>query len=151
MLDVEDIAKLLHVSKKHIYNLSSAKKLPFKLFKSSDKMLVSIIEMAKYLDGPVDAVAEVVVRKRGRPAGSGKAKITLAFQAAISFSILKDECRQSLTALQGEFDNWPTGEGMEPPSINDFEQAVARAKTQIEKTFLSLSLDSRNSMRLPKA
>lgn len=83
-LDVDDIASLLHVSKKHIYNLSSAKKLPFKLMDSSDRILVSIVEMARYLDTQISVKQEVktdpmkdavvVPKKRGRPRGAGIAK-----------------------------------------------------------------------------
>lgn len=81
-LDVDDIAKLLNLSKGHIYNLSSQKKLPFKLLDISDKIQVSIVEMAKFLDRKLEAafdektekslsvpsmIRKEVPKKRGRP------------------------------------------------------------------------------------
>ena len=51
MLDVDDIAAATEYSKGYIYNLVSAKKLPFKLAKDlGGKILVSIVEMSDYMD-----------------------------------------------------------------------------------------------------
>ncbi|CAH2777150.1 MAG: hypothetical protein CBHOC_0695 [uncultured Caballeronia sp.] len=53
MPDVSDIAKCLNISKGHVYNLSSAKKLPFILDDHTDKVQVSIVAMARYLDSKI--------------------------------------------------------------------------------------------------
>ena len=53
MLDVDDIAKCLNVSKSHIYNLVHKEKLPLSLRNNhglGDKVMVSIGQMARYLD-----------------------------------------------------------------------------------------------------
>jgi hypothetical protein len=51
MLDIDQIASLTRYSKGHIYNLASADKLPFKPARElGDRILVSIVEMADYLD-----------------------------------------------------------------------------------------------------
>lgn len=104
-LDVEDIAKCLGQSKGHIYNLSSTKKLPFQLeWGLGDKIQVSIVEMAKYLDSKIQVqepqaapalVNPVVVpaKKLGRPRGSTKTKIQLAFQSQLQVAIFKHEFR----------------------------------------------------------
>lgn len=80
MLDIDDIAKCLSLSKAHIYRLSSTKKLPFKTSELSDRVLVSIVEMANYLDGAISKkvgeekpVVPIAV-KRGRKKTSQKGK-----------------------------------------------------------------------------
>lgn len=80
VLDVEDIAKCLCLSKAHIYRLSSHKKLPFKTSELSDRVLVSIVEMANYLDGTISKKIEEEkpetpnLVKRGRKKTSEKNK-----------------------------------------------------------------------------
>lgn len=102
-LDVEEIAQCLRQSKSHIYNLSSAKKLPFQLqWGLGDKIQVSIVEMAKYLDEkihvqepkPAPALENPVIakpKKVGRPRGPNKTKIELAFQSKLQVAIIKHE------------------------------------------------------------
>lgn len=77
-LDVSDIAKCLNISKGHVYNLSSAKRLPFLLDDITDKVQVSIVAMASYFDSKIAAKDEkpqefipipdlIKPKKRSRP------------------------------------------------------------------------------------
>lgn len=97
MLDVDQIASLTKYAKGHIYNLSSTDKLPFKPAKVlGDKILVSIVEMAAYMDktmlsdspsGAVEA-PKVVKRKPGRPRGTTKAQLAVnGFQSELKLAI----------------------------------------------------------------
>jgi hypothetical protein len=97
MLDVDQIASLTKYAKGHIYNLSSTDKLPFKPAKVlGDKILVSIVEMAAYMDktmlsdspsGAVEA-PKVVKRKPGRPRGTTKAQLAVhGFQSELHLAI----------------------------------------------------------------
>ena len=97
MLDVDQIASLTKYAKGHIYNLSSTDKLPFKPAKVlGDKILVSIVEMAAYMDktmlsdSPSSAVAvpQVEKRKPGRPRGTTKAQLVAhGFQSELRLAI----------------------------------------------------------------
>lgn len=103
LLDIDQIATLTRYSKGHIYNLASAKKLPFKLATAlGDKILVSVIEVADYLDSKLlsaNAAAEQPVgnevpqkRKPGRPRGTTVASLQLhCFQAQLKVSIYRLE------------------------------------------------------------
>ncbi len=82
MLDVDQIASLTKYAKGTIYNLASVDKLPFKPARSlGDRILVSIVEMAEYMDKTmlsstgveIDAEPVPVIKKVGRPRGSTKA------------------------------------------------------------------------------
>lgn len=95
-LDVRDIAKCYDVSPGHIYNLNSAKRLPFKVEKSKAfGLCVSILAMAKYLDSMLDSdstgketsSAEVGRRKPGRPRKNGGLTL-FSFQSALGFELL---------------------------------------------------------------
>lgn len=155
LLDVDDIASLLHVSKKHIYNLSSAKKLPFRLVETSDKILVSVVEMARYLDGQLTTKQEpkkdplegavVVPKKRGRPRGAGLAKITLAFQSALSIAIIKEEARMAFTALFEGIDSVEGGQaGEENKAAADYDEVrdlANQARVKLERAFLEVGLN----------
>jgi len=110
-LDVEDIAKCLGQSRGHIYNLSSAKKLPFQLdWGLGDKIQVSIVEMANYLDRKIEVQPEtpapvlenpmVVPKKLGKPRGTSRTKIHLAFQSQLQVAIIKYEFRYILTEVE---------------------------------------------------
>lgn len=151
LLDVDDIASLLHVSKKHIYNLSSAKKLPFRLIDTTDKILVSIVEIANYLDKQIapakkDALKDAVIvqKKRGRPRGAGLAKITLAFQSALSIAIIKEEARTALSSffdgvdeIEGESDKTEDAK----PNYNEVRDLANQVKVKLERAFLDVGLN----------
>lgn len=76
-LDSRDIAKVLGVSHGHFLNMSMEKLIPFKLAKvHKRKIQVSILEMARYLDGQIESgnrepesqsLITPTKRKRGRP------------------------------------------------------------------------------------
>lgn len=112
MLNVDDIASLMAYSKGHIYNLASTKKLPFKIAEGlGDRILVSIIEMADYLDsqllskpaeksGP-ELGATSIKRKVGRPRGSTKAPLEVrCFQAELRSAIYRHEFTEILSELR---------------------------------------------------
>ena len=81
LLGPEEIATVLDISVKHVYNLSSKGKLGFKLAGITDKIQVSIVELARYLDEktvkaaepqaepPPTPVPQLIKKKLGRPRG----------------------------------------------------------------------------------
>ena len=100
MLNIDQVATILRCAKGHLYNLCSAERLPFKLSRDvGNRFLISIVEMAAYMDKTMLSegmpVAETKVeptasekRKPGRPRGStNKAKAQsqaqLAFQTEL--------------------------------------------------------------------
>jgi len=99
MLNLDQIASLTKYGKGHLYNLNSCDKLPFKVSRDiGGKILVSIVEMAAYMDKanlsepPVDTAdsPKKVKKGPGRPRGSTKAKSELqAFQAELSAAIAR--------------------------------------------------------------
>lgn len=93
VLNVDEIASLGIWGKRHIYNLSSAKKLPFKRLAVGD-LKVTLVEMARYLDsqqtGASEVAEEPVKRKPGRPRGSRTEQLTVAlFQSELKLALLK--------------------------------------------------------------
>ena len=112
VLNVDDIASLTDYSKGHIYNLASAKKLPFRVGDQlGDRLLVSVIEMSDYLDStllsklddglqPI-SVALPVKPKVGRPRGTTKAQLAIhCFQSALRTAIYKFEVTGILAELR---------------------------------------------------
>lgn len=113
MLNVDDVASLMSYSKGHIYNLASAKKLPFKIADGlGDRLLVSIIEMADYLDSklltqapekvaPEQEAATPTKRKVGRPRGTTKAALQVrCFQAELRTAIYRQGFNGILEGLR---------------------------------------------------
>jgi hypothetical protein len=112
MLDVDDIASCTGYGKGHIYNLASAKKLPFKVAgQLGDRLLVSIIEMSDYLDAkllskPADGLEPVVDAapvkpKVGRPRGSTKVQLAIhSFQSELRTAIYRFEVNGILNELR---------------------------------------------------
>lgn len=106
-LDVKDIARCYNVSSGHIYNLSSAKKLPFKIEKSKTVgVCVSILAMAKYLDtllegegAPDHVQAEAIPKRRpGRPRKNGGLTL-FSLQSALSFELLVRETTETMSEV----------------------------------------------------
>lgn len=99
MLNLDQIASLTKYAKGHLYNLNSCDKLPFKVNRDiGGKILVSIVEMAAYMDKanlsepPADSAdsPKKVKKGPGRPRGSTKAKSDLhAFQTELSAAIAR--------------------------------------------------------------
>lgn len=156
-LDVDDIAKCLGQSKGHIYNLSSAKKLPFQLeWGLGDKIQVSIVEMAKYLDSKLEPKKEelpaaltlpIIVEKKklGRPRGPRTTKIQLAFQAQLQVAIIKYEFRSIMSQAEEaisdiEFDTSEDRACME--KIEDVKKEgsniLFHTRTHMNRTFADL-------------
>ena len=109
VLNLDQIASLTQYGKGHIYNLISSEKLPFKVSRDmGGKILVSIVEMAAYMDKAMlsepqavsDDTPKEVKRKPGRPRGSTKAKSALhTFQTELSAAIDRVEAD---TGFSGE-------------------------------------------------
>jgi hypothetical protein len=156
-LDVEDIAKCLGQSKGHIYNLSSAKKLPFQLeWGLGDKIQVSIVEMAKYLDSKLEPKKEEVFpalaspvyiekKKVGRPRGPRATKIQLAFQAQLQVAVIKQEFRFIMSEAQGAINDIEFDATEDRPCLEKFEdartgssQVLFTANTYMNRTFADL-------------
>lgn len=156
-LDVEDIAKCLGQSKGHIYNLSSAKKLPFQLeWGLGDKIQVSIVEMAKYLDSklepkkeelPAALTSPIIVEKKklGRPRGPRTTKIQLAFQAQLQVAIIKYEFRSIMSHAEEAISDIEFDTSEDRACMEKFEDVkregsnvLFHTRTHMNRTFADL-------------
>lgn len=169
-LDVDDIAKCLGQSKGHIYNLSSAKKLPFQLeWGLGDKVQVSIVEMAKYLDEKIQVQPakvekpalvnpEIVPPKKvGRPRGTTKTRIQLAFQAQLSLAIIKEELSFVFQNFQDNLEEMGFSKDESIPCVDKFEDLkggarllAKSAKSSLNRTLLDISLPYRPPVKISK-
>ncbi len=157
MLDVDQIASLTKYSKGHIYNLASKDQLPFMPARSlGDRILVSIVEMADYLDsnllskGTAKEVVPPVEEKRkvGRPRGSTKARLEIhSFQSALRTAIYKFEINSILTDLQSAADSLVLSDDATLTCAEKFEAAkssmlhsVGVAQSQFSEVELSLEI-----------
>ena len=144
MLDVEDIAKCLKVSKGHIYNLVHREKLPLSLRNNhglGDKVLVSIGQMARYLDGtlwdsppPVESKPGFErARKVGRPRGSTKANLELQlFQSELKGAILRFELGKVFSELREAVNSAiPSNASSVADHGSDVEALVLKAQVDI--------------------
>lgn len=159
-LTVEDIARLLNLSKGHIYNLSSAKRLPFKLDDHSDKIQVSIVAMAKYLDSKIEepkvkeenSPVPDLIKKRGRPRGASR--VQMAFQAQLSLATLKFEVATVFGELRAEVEEFALAEDERPCSEKfdaakrDFGNALAKANKSLDVSFLEIQLPRKRAAQL---
>jgi len=110
MLDVDQIASLTKYAKGTIYNLASVNKLPFKPARDlGDRILVSIVEMAEYMDKTmlsstgveIDAEPVPVKKKVGRPRGTTKAQLEIrCFQSDLRTAIYKFEVKGILSGVR---------------------------------------------------
>jgi len=110
MLDVDQIASLTKYAKGTIYNLASTNKLPFKPARDlGDRILVSIVEMADYMDKTMLSqsqstirVEQVVTKKKvGRPRGTTKAQLEIrCFQSELRTAIYKVEAKRIVAELR---------------------------------------------------
>ena len=167
-LTVEDIAKCLNLSKGHIYNLSSAKKLPFKVDDHSDKVQVSIVAMAKYLDAklevpkPVEVPSPIPVpelrRKPGRPRNSDRriAMIQMAFQAELQLAIFKEEVFNTFSQVEEQIEGMTYHDGEEPCSVKfdeakgNFRDMNTHAKRSLHASYLQLKVQQRPTIKRSK-
>jgi hypothetical protein len=144
MLDVDDIAKCLNVSKGHIYNLVHKEKLPLSLRNNhglGDKVMVSIGQMARYLDGtlwdsplPVESKPGFErARKVGRPRGSTKANLELQlFQSELKGAILRFELGKVFSELRQAIDSAiPSPESSTADQSRALEVLVLKAQVNV--------------------
>lgn len=160
LLDIDDIAQCLSFTKKYIYKLSSQKKLKFKLVNVSDKILVSIVELARYLDSELaqeakqeeekPPVPSLIKKKRGRPLGSktgAKALLQMQFQHQLSLAIVKVEMEEAFSTLEDELEAFQYPDNGKPCSDTFAElkgealTSARRARSAMMATMLDLSLD----------
>ena len=141
MLNINDIASLTDYSKGHIYNLASAKKLPFKVgLELGDRILVSIIEMSDYLDSallsqsPIQAqLPSAQKRKVGRPRGTTKARLQAQlFQSRLKIAILCDEGRDIFIEAVGYVDNVGAPSEVLSTSRKEVELDMSILKAQLK-------------------
>ncbi len=114
MLDIDQVASLMRYGRGHLYNLSCEGKLPFKVSRGiGNKILVSIVEMANYLDktmlseyDPASPQPELVVKKRGRPRGtsSGNSSFTMEFQDELLQAVFRVRTKELFADLRVAFD-----------------------------------------------
>lgn len=153
-LGVAEIAQCLNLSRDHIYRLSSQQRLPFPLLKGlGDKVQVSIVALATYLDGdieppkaPVAVRPEMVIKRApGRPRNSTRiSKLQLAFQSELKIAVIRHESAQAfaeleerLAALTYTDDSTSCAEKFEGVK-NDSLGYVSEAKIALERSFLDI-------------
>lgn len=113
MLDIDQISSLMRYGRGHLYNLSHEGKLPFRVSRGvGNKILVSIVEMAAYLDKtmlseyePLPVLEpELVVRKRGRPRGSATrvSSPALGFHGELRSAIVRFRTKELFTNVRTE-------------------------------------------------
>jgi hypothetical protein len=164
MLDVDDLAKCLNYSRGHIYNLSSAKELPFKLDDHSDKIQISIVAFAKYLDSKLEDVVKPkevsqpvavpeLIKKRGRPRQGSVARVTMAFQHQLSMAILREEfysamneVEEKLTQIQFPDDERTCSEKFDG-AVQDMSYQFKKLKSTITMSFIQISLPLKQANR----
>lgn len=157
MLNANDIARCLSVSKGHIYNLVSQKRLPFKITHGlGDQIMVSVVQMAQYLDrGLADAPLAVQPekttegkRKVGRPRGTTKATLKAQlFQSEVRIAIFKAEVRQALFDIGDAVNAVAPDSQNEPISADSIamnslllQSQVRRAHTHLKDIELNLGI-----------
>lgn len=114
MLDIDQVASLMRYGRGHLYNLSCEGKLPFKVSRGvGNKILVSIVEMANYLDktmlseyDPAPPQPELVVKKRGRPRGSSSklSSFAMEFQDELQQAVFRVRTKELFVDLRATFD-----------------------------------------------
>ena len=146
LLGVDEVASLLEYSKGHIYNLASAKKLPFKVATGlGDRLLVSIVELANYFDSKLlthspgsQSAPEVVpaspVRKVGRPRGSTKAALQAqCFQVGLRAAIVEIEYAAVVSQIQQFAENI----SISPSEELSPEEKVLKMKSELQNCIAS--------------
>ena len=169
MLDVSDIAKCLNISKGHVYNLSSAKKLPFILDDHTDIVQVSIVAMARYLDSKISssAIAQEIKeepvsvpdliqpKKRGRPRNSQR--VQLAFQSSLQLAIIQEEISFVFRDMQEKIEalEFNPSEEVSCPSKfqeakDEFSQFANFGEKYMAHSFMSLKFGIKPKQKLKK-
>tara|TARA_Y100001972_G_C7656005_1_gene330378 strand:+ start:385 stop:945 length:561 start_codon:yes stop_codon:yes gene_type:complete len=158
VLSVEEIARCLNLSRDHIYRLASADKLPFPLLKGlGDKIQVSVVALANYLDGPpvepqkaepapsATPSTTTLKPKTGRPRGALTQRVA-AFQSSLKVELLRVEWEDAFTELQEQVRNLSLVEG-KASCEEKFTQAkrnistfVEGSKIKLDRSYLELSI-----------
>lgn len=141
LLDIDDVAKVLDYGKGHLYNLSSAGKLPFKVSCLGGKRIkVSLIELAAHLDretlsdyqppvAPLPRPEVVAKKRRGRPRGSttrAKAEgIAMAFQSELLKAVYRQEHQVVMDGLAQALDGFESADGLKA-AVVAAHAAIAR-------------------------
>jgi hypothetical protein len=168
-LDVSDIAKCLNLSKGHVYNLSSAKKLPFILDDHSDKVQVSIVAMARYLDSKIEVNPSPIIveeesipvpdlikpKKKGRPRNSQR--VQLAFQSSLQIAIVQEEVSYIFSDMQEKIESLEFN-GSEEVSCSDkfneakdnFSQFASYGQKYMAHAFMNLKFGMKPKEKLKK-
>lgn len=142
MLDADDIASCMAVSKGHIYNLVNKKSLPIKINHGlGDRIMVSIVQMALYLDRrlldipePVDTEPPVEGRRKvGRPRGTTKARLeVLFFQSSLKTAIYKTEMWKAMSDVTGFVDQFQANAEERPNDAELFSMEILALRAQIK-------------------
>jgi hypothetical protein len=165
-LDVDEIASCLRVSRDHIYRLSSKKALPVKVSSLSDRLLVSIVEMANYLDSELTApvvepvveskpelpsVPSLIVRKVGKP--RGKTRTQVLFQAALTNAIMRAEIELVFHEMQSHVEALTFSDDARACSEkfdeakDEFSVSLLRSQRYLGASFLELGLSQPEPLR----
>lgn len=157
LLNADELAQAISVSRQHIYNLINREELPFKLQKkkgSKERIQVSIIDVARYLDSKLETrevkreeIQVVDKPKVGRPRGGGKIKLTRAFQVELTIAIAQVEAEEAFSKLQEQIDGMSFEDNGKSPSErleeakNYFLECSAHARNVLRKNFLTMKLN----------
>lgn len=158
VLSVEEIARCLNLSRDHIYRLASADKLPFPLLKGlGDKIQVSVVALANYLDGPpvepqkaepapsATPSTTTLKPKTGRPRGALTQRVA-AFQSSLKVELLRVEWEDAFTELQEQVSKLSLIEGKASceekfsHAKRDFSTFVEASKIKLDRSYLELSI-----------
>lgn len=153
MLNVEDIASLTNYSKGHIYNLACTNELPFKVSRTlGDKILVSIIEMADYLDSDLlskraepELAPQSEPKKRGRPRGTTNAALQIQlFQTELSAAIFESEVTFACAEMQRFAESISHVASEDLPAdqqISDLKVAILNNIAKVHSTLARVKMD----------
>lgn len=137
MLDIDQIASLMRYGRGHLYNLHHQGKLPFKVHRGiGNKILVSIVEMAAYLDKTMlseydpqaHQLGELVVKKRGRPRGASTktSAMVSGFQSDLRSAIYRVQAKDLLLGIGQSILNADMGADESPTCESRLRQALSQ-------------------------
>ncbi len=166
VLDVDDIAKAICISKSKIYKLSSLKQMPFKLLEIDGRIRASIYEVAMYLDGVIKVEdyistieeevapvkAPIPVKKTGRPrkidSVLNQPFVVRRFQAELKEEIIKQSIKENLNDIFDKLSNssFVEHDGMiDKKEVDEFISSsklkVVEAMNNLRKTFLDFHVE----------
>ena len=150
MLDADDIASCMQVSTGHIYNLVSKKTLPIKINHGlGNRVMVSIVQMAQYLDSRLLDSAEKVIsvqepegkKKVGRPRRSTKARLEVQlFQSSIRAAIYKADALKGMATVIQFVDQFQSAVRSLPAHDSHLNAEVLTLRAQLDAVAVELRL-----------